>query len=184
MSQLFASGGQSIRVSASASVFPMNIQDWFPLGLAALTSLQSKGLSRVFSTKMFEPLKKVQLQKKLKLTKSSRLPALALSIQSTKNSVLYFKRKAHLAKRWVPGSTELHGNCVWIAVLQVNCSVNCSNLALCVYPASFLSQWIWSMMHVQWDILVFANSFTQSLRKLTLYCLISLELLLMFCQSW
>ena len=44
ISQLFASGGQSMRVSASASVLPMNIQDWFPLGLSGLNSLQSKGL--------------------------------------------------------------------------------------------------------------------------------------------
>ena len=49
-SQLFASGGQSIGASASASVLPMNIQDWFPLGLAGLISLLSKGLSRVFSS--------------------------------------------------------------------------------------------------------------------------------------
>ena len=49
MSQFFTSGGQSIAVSASASVIPMNIQDWFPLGLTSLISLQSKGLSRVFS---------------------------------------------------------------------------------------------------------------------------------------
>ena len=49
LSQLFASGGQSIGASASASVLPMNIQDWFLLGLTALISLQSKGLSRVFS---------------------------------------------------------------------------------------------------------------------------------------
>ena len=49
MSQFFASGGQSIRASASASVLPMHIQDWFPLGLTGLISLQSKGLSRVFS---------------------------------------------------------------------------------------------------------------------------------------
>ena len=49
MSQLFASGSQSIGVSASASVLPMNIQDWFPLGWIASISLQSKGLSRVFS---------------------------------------------------------------------------------------------------------------------------------------
>ena len=49
MSQLFTSGDQSIGVSASASVLPMNIQDWFPLGLTGLISLQSKGLSRVFS---------------------------------------------------------------------------------------------------------------------------------------
>ena len=49
MSQFFPSGGQSIGVSALASVFPMNIQDWFPLGLTDWISLQSKGLSRVFS---------------------------------------------------------------------------------------------------------------------------------------
>ena len=49
VSQFFASGGQRIGVSASASVLPMNIQDWFPLGLTGLISLQSKGLSRVFS---------------------------------------------------------------------------------------------------------------------------------------
>ena len=49
MSQFFASGGQSIGVSASASVLPMNIQDWFPLGLTGLISLQSRGLSRVFA---------------------------------------------------------------------------------------------------------------------------------------
>ena len=49
MSQLFASGSQSIRASASASVLPINIQVWFPLGLAGLISLQFEGLERVFS---------------------------------------------------------------------------------------------------------------------------------------
>ena len=49
MGQFFTSGGQSIGVSASASVFPMNIHGWFPLELTGLISLQSKGLSRVFS---------------------------------------------------------------------------------------------------------------------------------------
>ena len=49
VSQFFASGGQSIGVSTSASVLSMSIQDWFPLGLTGLISLQSKGLSRVFS---------------------------------------------------------------------------------------------------------------------------------------
>ena len=48
-SQLFASGGQSIGVSASASVLPMNTQDWSPLDWTSWISLQSKGLSRVFS---------------------------------------------------------------------------------------------------------------------------------------
>ena len=48
MSQLFSSGGQSTGASASASVLPVNIQDWFPLGLTGLISVQSKRLSRVF----------------------------------------------------------------------------------------------------------------------------------------
>ena len=49
MSQFFASCGQRIGVSASASVLPMKIRDWFPLGWSGWISLQSKGLSRVFS---------------------------------------------------------------------------------------------------------------------------------------
>ena len=49
MRQFFTSGGQSIGVSASASVLPVNIQDWFPLGWTGWISLQSMGLSRVFS---------------------------------------------------------------------------------------------------------------------------------------
>ena len=50
MSQFFTWCGQSIGVSASTSVLPMNIQDWFPLGWTGWISLQSKGLSRVFSS--------------------------------------------------------------------------------------------------------------------------------------
>ena len=50
ISQIFISGGQSIRASASASVLPVNIQGWFPLGRTGLISLLSKGLSRVFSS--------------------------------------------------------------------------------------------------------------------------------------
>ena len=50
MSRFFSLGGQSIGASASASVLPMNIQDWFPLGLTGWISLQSEGLSRVFSS--------------------------------------------------------------------------------------------------------------------------------------
>ena len=49
MSQLFSSGGQSIGISASTSILPMNTQDWSPLGWTGWISLQSKGLSRVFS---------------------------------------------------------------------------------------------------------------------------------------
>ena len=50
VSQLFASGDQSIGASASASVLPVNIQGWFPLGLTDLISLLSEGLSRIFSS--------------------------------------------------------------------------------------------------------------------------------------
>ena len=54
MSWLFTSGSQSTGVSASASVLSVNIQDWFPLGWTAWISLQSKGLSRVFSDTTFQ----------------------------------------------------------------------------------------------------------------------------------
>ena len=54
MNQLFASGSQSIGVSASASVFPMNTQDWSPLGWTGWISLQYKGLSRVFSNNIVQ----------------------------------------------------------------------------------------------------------------------------------
>ena len=56
MSQFFTSGGQSIGVSASASVLPMNIQDWFPLGWTGWLSLLFKGLSRVFSSTKFKSI--------------------------------------------------------------------------------------------------------------------------------
>ena len=59
MSQLFASGGQNIRASSSA--LPMNSQNWFPLGLTGLFFLQSKGLSRVFSSTTFQSINSSEL---------------------------------------------------------------------------------------------------------------------------
>ena len=56
MSQLFTSGGHSRGASASASILPMNIQGWFPLGLTGLISLQPRELSRVFPTPWFESI--------------------------------------------------------------------------------------------------------------------------------
>ena len=56
MSQLFASGGENIGVSALTSVFPMNTQDWSPFGWTGWISLQSKGLSRVLSTPQFKSI--------------------------------------------------------------------------------------------------------------------------------
>ena len=61
MSQLFASGGQSTGVSASTSILPMNIQDWFPSGWTGWISLQSKGPSRVFNTTVKRPYYKALL---------------------------------------------------------------------------------------------------------------------------
>ena len=61
MSLLFTSGGQSIGASASASVFPMNIQDRFPLGLTGLISLQSRGISRHFLTPQFKSINSLAL---------------------------------------------------------------------------------------------------------------------------
>ena len=65
MSQFFASGSQSIRTSASASVLPTNIQDWFPLGLTGLISLQFKGLSTVFSNTTVQQYQFLSIQPSL-----------------------------------------------------------------------------------------------------------------------
>ena len=54
MSQLFASGGQGVEISDSASVLPLNIQGLFPLGLIGLISIQSKGLLKAFSAQQFK----------------------------------------------------------------------------------------------------------------------------------
>ena len=71
MSQFFASGGQSIGVSASASVLPMSIQDWFPLRWTGWISLQSKGLSRISSNTTVQ--KHLCLAKPLQYCKVSSL---------------------------------------------------------------------------------------------------------------
>ena len=61
MTQLFASGGQRSGASASASVLPINIQGWFPLGLTGWVSLQSMGLSRVFPIPQFKSINSLTL---------------------------------------------------------------------------------------------------------------------------
>ena len=68
MSQLFTSGGQSIGVSASTSVLPVNTQDWSPLGWTGWISLQSKGLSRVFSNTTVQKHQFFSAQLSLSLT--------------------------------------------------------------------------------------------------------------------
>ena len=64
ISQFFASGGQSIGVSASASVLPMNIQDWFPLGLTSWISLQSKDSQESSSTPQFKSINSSEARSK------------------------------------------------------------------------------------------------------------------------
>ena len=61
MSQFFTSGGQSIGISGSTSVLPMNIQDWFPLGLTGWISLQFKGLSKSSPTPQFKSISSSEL---------------------------------------------------------------------------------------------------------------------------
>ena len=65
VSQFFVSGGQNIGVSASASVLPMNIQNWFPLGWTGWISLQSNGLSRVFSNTTVQKHQQLNTQRYL-----------------------------------------------------------------------------------------------------------------------
>ena len=74
MSRLFVSGGQSIAASASASVLPMNIQDWFPLGLTGLISLQCKGLSKVFSNTTAQNTIQEQIKDSSFLLKGTQSP--------------------------------------------------------------------------------------------------------------
>ena len=75
MSQFFPSGDLSIGVSASASVLPMNIEDWFPLGSTGLISLQSKGLWRVFSSTIVQKHQLLWAQPSLRIHKPIHMPS-------------------------------------------------------------------------------------------------------------
>ena len=88
MSQLFTSGGLSFGASASVSVPSMNIQDWFPLGLTGLTSLQSKGLSRVFSSTTVQ--QRQFLRAYLSLWSSSHLYMTSVPCQTMTSTIWTF----------------------------------------------------------------------------------------------
>ena len=119
MSQLFTSGGQSIGVSASASVLPMNIQDWFPLGWTGWISLQSKGLSRVFSKTTVQKHQFFSAQ--LSLWSSSHIPymttgkTIALTRRTFVGKVmsLLFNKLSRLVITFLPRS-----KCLLISWLQ------------------------------------------------------------------
>ena len=95
ISQFFVSGGRSTEVSASASVLPMNIQDWSPLGWTGLLSLQSKGLSRVFSN---TPVQKHQFFGTLPSSQSSSHIAWCFSLQCLDSAAKKGKFKLKLRK--------------------------------------------------------------------------------------
>ena len=88
MNCLFESGSQSI--GASASILLMNIQDWFPLGLTALISLQSRGLSRVFSNYPFHKSPYSFLMLTLLLTVSFSLYTFSWVILESQNHVFFY----------------------------------------------------------------------------------------------
>ena len=96
---VFASGGQSIGASVSASVLLMNIQDWFPLGLTDLISLQSKGLSRVFSDTTVWKHQFFGSQLSLWSKPHIHTWLLTLFHQYTSFKILVFKNRSFLVKR-------------------------------------------------------------------------------------
>ena len=106
MSQFFTSRGQSIGVSASASVFPMNILDWFPLELTGLISLHSKGLSRVFSNTTVQKHQFFSAQLSLQLSHPYMTTGktTVLTRQSLQN--WYFKKILHVIYSSINGKTK------------------------------------------------------------------------------
>ena len=136
MSQFSASGGQSFGASASSSVLPMNIQDWFPLGLSGWISLQSKGLSRVFSNttdqKQCSAFSIVQLShpymttgKTIALTRQTFVgKVMSLLLNMLPRLVITFlPRSKHLLISWPqsPSAVILEHSCDHIADFLVNC---------------------------------------------------------------
>ena len=106
MSQLFASGGQSIGVSASTSVPPMNTQDWSPLGCTGLISLQSKGLARVFSNTTVQKHQFFQLSHPYMTTGKT----IALTRQTFVGKVMsvFFNTLSRLVITFLPRSKHLN----------------------------------------------------------------------------
>ena len=102
MSQLFGGGGQSIAVSASTSVFPMNTQDWSALGWTGWISLQSKGLSRVFSNRQFKTNSSYRL-----VTVTTWSPKKSRCLKKIYFPYLQMRRRRH-HKRFVQHET-IHG---------------------------------------------------------------------------
>ena len=115
MSQLFASDGQSTEASASASVLPMNIQGWFPLGLTGLISLLSKGLLRVFSGTTIQCTISNSMHNIYVIDKKNRGLKTKLAIEPD-FKVLFFSLK--LLHSQNEGHSQKEGHCLCIAFLD------------------------------------------------------------------
>ena len=111
-SQFFASGGQIIRASASASVLPMNIQDWFPLGWTGLIFLRSKRLSRAFSSTTVQKRQFFSTQPSLchlSHPYMTIVKTIVLTIQTFVGKVMFllFKMLSRFVIAFLPGSKRL-----------------------------------------------------------------------------
>ena len=107
MSQLFAAGGQNIGASASALVLPMNIQDWSPLGWTGWISLQSKWLSRVFSSTTVQKHQLLGVQLFFSIHDYWKTVALTRWTFVDKVMSLFFNMQSRLLKTFLPRSKHL-----------------------------------------------------------------------------
>ena len=112
MSQFFTSGDQSVAVSASASVLPMNSQDWFPLGWTGWISLQSKGLSRVFSNTTVQKHQFFSAQPSLQSNSHTHTWLLEKPVLTRRTFVgkvmsLFFNKLSRLAITFLPRNKRL-----------------------------------------------------------------------------
>ena len=113
MSQLLASGSQSIRASASTSVPPMNIQDWSPLGLTGLISLQSKGLSRAFSNSAVQKHQFFSAQ--LSLWSTSHIHITGKTVAVTRWTYISIRvQMTSRRDRWCDGGRALSGHVLFL----------------------------------------------------------------------
>ena len=139
MSQLFASDGQNI--GASASVLPMNIQGWFPLGLTGLISFLSKGLSKVFSSTTVRKHQFLGTQPSLRSNSHVCTWLLEnqlwlhrvryLTQQKEPHTFAFLQKGQYMTERWssvptTPNSQTLANSLVWQRISLRSCSSSCS----------------------------------------------------------
>ena len=129
MSEFFASRGQSTGASAAASVLPMNIQGWFPLGWTGLISLQSRGLSRVFSG---------EIMKLMKL--------LYIFLKRHSGFLLSSTTKSHF-------KCTLHTPSLWSQVVQLwGFKIRCTLLFAWIFLLSFWTVWTLKAFIKRWKL--------------------------------